>query len=81
MCKKSVLSVLILIRNSAGHLEGLLTEAMSFGAFDVKSILSCYFHLWRGNYPGSNTSSMSEVFPGEHFEKVRSVEKKSKENG
>lgn len=78
MCEKSVL---ILIRNSSGHVEGLLTQAVSFGAFDVKSILSCYFHLWRGNHPGSNIASVSEVFPGKHFEKVRSVEKKSKENG
>lgn len=72
-----MLSVLILIRNASRHLEAL-TEALSF---DVKSILSCYFQLWRGNHPGSNIDCMSEVFPGEHFEKARDVEKESKENG
>lgn len=40
MCKKTVLSVLILIRNSSGHLDGLLTETVSFGAFDS----SPFFH-------------------------------------
>lgn len=69
-----MLSVLILIRNSSRHLEAL-TEALSFGSFDVKSILSCYFQLWRGNHPGSNIDCMSEVFPEKHFEKARDVEK------
>jgi len=50
-----VKAVLILIRNSSEYLEGLLIEAVSFGAFDLQvHFFMLLFHLWRGHHLGSD---------------------------